>query len=227
MFELKANSRDLTKDSAKQLRQRELIPAEVYGHNQKSHHVCVKRGEFQKVFNAAGESNLISLMINNKQPVNVLVKDVQLDSVTDEALHVDFYMVKMGEKLTTEIPLEFVGVAKAVKELGGFLVKSLTSLPVSCLPKDLVPKIEVDISALTDFDQVIDVKDVKVPTGIEVMLDGLVPVCLVQEPKVEAEEVPVATEETAIGEAEEKAGSVSEEKAEEEKEPARDKKENK
>jgi len=198
MFELKAVTRDPKTVKADEVRQSGMIPGEVYGHSQKNQHISMFRLEFEKLFNAAGESNLVSLLIDGVKSINVLIKDVQLNPVSNQAIHVDFYVVKMSEKLTTEIPLEFVGVAKAVKELGGFLVKSINSLHVSCLPKDLVSKIKVDISTLTDFDKVITIGDMEIPEGIEVSLDGSVAVCLVQEPRVEKEEK--AAEEVEVGE---------------------------
>lgn len=199
MFELKVVDRDPKAVDASKIRQSGMIPGEVYGHNQKNLHVSMSRLEFEKLFNEAGESNLVSLLIDGGKAINVLIKDVQLDPVSDQATHVDFYVVKMGEKLTTEIPLEFVGVSRAVKELGGFLVRSINSLHVSCLPKDLVSKIQVDISELSDFGKVITIGDVKIPEGIDVSLDNSVAVCLVQEPRVEKEEK-LAEEEAEVSE---------------------------
>lgn len=190
MFELKVKSRE-DKATAAQLRAQGLVPAEVYGHNRKNIHIAIPKVAFEKLFNQAGESNLISLTIDNDKAFNVLIKDIQLDSVNDQVLHADLYIVKMDEKLSTEIPLEFVGVARAVKELGGILVKSMSHVPVECLPKDLVSKIEIDISSLSDFGTVIAVGDIQWPDGVEVKVDPQVPICLVQEPRVEKEPEPV------------------------------------
>ncbi len=186
MFELKVKTRPLDV-SPQTLREQGFVLGEVYGHSKKNAHVIIPKNSFQKLFNQAGESNLIMLTIDEYKPFNVLIKDVQLDAVTDQALHVDLYVVKMDEKLTTELPLEFIGTSKAVKELGGILVKSLNHVPISCLPKDLVAKMEIDISPLDDFGKVILVGDIKWPNGIELLLEDDVPICLVQQPRVEVE----------------------------------------
>jgi large subunit ribosomal protein L25 len=191
MFELNVKTRD-EKVNAATLRAQGLIPAEVYGHNRKNIHVAISKVIFEKLFNQAGESNLISLTIDSNKSFNVLIKGIQLDSVNDQVLHADLYIVKMDEKLTTEIPLVFVGTARAVKELGGILVKSMSQVPVECLPKDLVSEIKIDISSLSDFGTVIAIGDIKWPSGIEVKVDPEVPICLVQEPRVEKEPEPVA-----------------------------------
>jgi hypothetical protein len=80
-----------------------------------------------------------------------------------------------------------------VKELGGILVKSMSHVPVECLPKDLVSKIEIDVSALSDFGTVIAVGDIQWPNGIEIKVDPQVPICLVQETRVEKEPEPIAS----------------------------------
>lgn len=176
------------------LRQQGFIPGEVYGHNKKNIHVIFSRVDFEKLFNQVGESTLVMLSVDDAKPFNVLIKDVQLDPVNDQVIHVDFYVVKMDEKLTTDLPLEFIGTARAVKELGGILVKSLSHVPITCLPKDLIAKVEIDISPLDEFGKVITVGDVSWPAGIEVLVENDVPICLVQQPRVEAKSEEVATE---------------------------------
>ena len=77
----------------------------------------------------------------------------------------------MDQALTTDIPLVFLGESKAVKELGGTLVKSLEKIAVSCLPQDLIPSLEVDISGLNNFHDVVRVKDLKIPSTIKVLIN--------------------------------------------------------
>ncbi len=208
MYEIKVKTRP-NDVSPTDLRQQGFILGEVYGHNKSNVHVIIPKVSFEKLFNQAGESNLIMLTVDEHKPFNVLIKDIQLDAVNDQVMHVDFYIVKMDEKLTTDLPLEFIGTAKAIKELGGILVKSLSHVPITCLPKDLVAKVEIDISPLDDFDKVITVGEITWPSGIEVLVEKDVPICLVQQPRVEAQ--PETTAETTAGEAgktEDKAGEA-------------------
>lgn len=196
MYEFKVKTRS-DNINLSDLRQQGFIPGEVYGHNKKNIHVIISRVDFEKLFNQVGESNLVMLTIDNGKPFNVLIKDVQFDAVTDQVIHVDFYIVKMDEKLSTDLPLEFIGISKAVKELGGILVKSLDHVPITCLPNDLVAKVDINISALDDFGKIITVGDIKWPTGIEVLLENDVPICSVQHPRVEVKsEGEVTTSET-------------------------------
>jgi large subunit ribosomal protein L25 len=118
----------------------------------------------------------------------VLIHDVDLDPVTDVPIHVDFYAIEKGKKLTVDVPLEFIGVSPAVKELGAVLVKVLHDVEIEALPKDLPHKLEVDIASLVTFDSVLTAKDIKLPEGValKIKLDEVI--ASVYEPKEEVVE---------------------------------------
>jgi len=193
-YTLQAKTRDMEKATASDLREQGMIPAELYGHGKKNQHIVVDGFEFEKLWDEVGESNLVGLVVDGGKPLNILIKDVQLDSVTDKPNHVDFYIVKMDEKLHTEIPLIYTGVSKAVKELGGILVKSVDALTVVCLPGDLVPNFTVDISKLVELNDAITVGDLEIPDNIEVQMEASLAVCSVQPPKKVEEPIAEATE---------------------------------
>ncbi len=188
MVELKAKIRKLKGKKVRRLREKGILPAVVYGHNIPSKMIKVSYNDFQKVLEKTGESTLIDLKIDQEKPVSVLIQDVQLDPVKDKIIHVDFYQVKKGEKIETEIELNFVGESKAVKELNGTLVKVMDKIPVRCLPKDLIQELDVDISSLNTFDDVIRVADLSFPPGIEVLVDSEETVASVSPPEKEEEE---------------------------------------
>ncbi|MDD5626629.1 MAG: 50S ribosomal protein L25 [Patescibacteria group bacterium] len=184
---LQVKLRDL-QNKPKKLRREAMVPAVLYGHKVKNVFLIADRKEFQKVFQEAGESSLIDLTIEKeKKPRKVLVKEVQRDPVSGEYLHIDFYEVKMTEKITAEAPLEFKGVSRAVKDLDGVLVKSLDEIEVSCLPQDLPHSILVSISSLKTFDDVIHVKDLDIPKNVEVLAHPEDVVVSVMPPRSEKE----------------------------------------
>lgn len=184
---LAAVSRTITGKKTRELRAQSLVPAVMYGRGQETRLLTVPSGVFKKVFQAAGESTLVDLSVDNGAPVKVLIHEVQRDAVTGDIEHVDFYQVNMTEKLETTIPLTFVGEAKAVKELGGVFVKVMDHVPVTCLPQDLVHEIEVDISKLATFEDALHIKDVAAPKGIEITSDPEEVIALVQAIKEEVE----------------------------------------
>lgn len=162
----------------------------LYGRGLESRSVKVKLNNFAKLFEQAGESNLITLTLEG-QEFPVLVKTVQRDVLKNTLIHVDFYQVNMKEKVKAEIPLEFIGESKAVSELGGVFLSSMDEVAAECLPADLVDHIDVDISNLNELGDMIRISDLKLPKGITLEQDGSDVVCVVEEPK-KVEEEPVA-----------------------------------
>ncbi len=167
----------------------DVIPAVIYGKGIENQSLKLKKVDFEKIFAVAGESNLIDLDFGNGA-IKVLVKDLQRDVLKYTFSHVDFYQVNMKEKITTEIPLHFTGEAKAIKELGGMLMREIQELEVECLPSDLVDHIDVNISTLNTYDDVIKIADLVLPKGFRLVHNNPEDVVVVVvEPKVEVEEV--------------------------------------
>lgn len=168
------------------LRSAGQVPAVMYGHGTEPTNVVVDRNAFLKVFEQTGESVVFDLEVNG-QIHPVLVSEIQRDPLTDFIVNADFRRIDMTKKIQAKIPLNFVGTAPAVKELGGTLIHSLEELEVLSLPGALVHEITVDIAALATFDDVIRVKDIVVPEGITVQTDLELAVASVQPPRSEEE----------------------------------------
>jgi large subunit ribosomal protein L25 len=190
MLTIQFEARD-TNGSIGALKKAGMIPAVFYGPKEKSTPISVKETEFKKVWKEAGESSIIVLK-NGTEEHEALIQDVDSHPVTDKTQHVDFYVIEKGKKLEVAVPLEFVGVAPAVKDLGGILVKVLHEMEIEALPKDLPHDIEVDISALTTLDSQILIKDLKLPAGVEAKLDPETVVAAIAVAKDEPEEAVVA-----------------------------------
>jgi large subunit ribosomal protein L25 len=148
------------------------IPAVVYGPHMETISIALPYGPFEKIYRDATESTFIEVAIEGDETRTVLIQDMQFDPVKGSIVHVDFRNVTMGEELSATVSLEFVGVAPAVKELGGTLITSMEAINVTALPKDLVDQIEVDLSVLKTFDDAIRVKDIALPTGVTVTDDA-------------------------------------------------------
>lgn len=185
-LELKSKKRTLLGKKVKSLRRGGIIPAVVYGGKEGSIPIELDLKEFSKVFKTAGETTLIKLLVGEKAK-NVLIHDIDYDPVFGDVRHVDFYEVKMDEKITTKIPLVFIGDAPAIIDLNGVLVKAMQELEVRALPSDLPRQIEVDISHLKTFDDNILVKDIKLPKNVEMLEHGETSVAAIVPPRSEAE----------------------------------------
>jgi large subunit ribosomal protein L25 len=173
---------------------KDFFPGVIYGPGSENVLIKIKTNDFVKVFDQAGESNLIELEIEGSGKIQVLVKDFQKDPIKGFFNHVDFYQVDMSKKVTAEIPLEFIGESRAVKELGALLMKNIDSLEVECLPRDLVDHIDVDISSLIAFGDIIQVKDIKISSSLRVLNNLDDAVVSVVEPKKDREDASPAVE---------------------------------
>lgn len=148
------------------------IPGVVYGGDRaEATSISVSGSEFIRLYNEAGESTLIDFSVDGGAPVKVLVQSVQMDPVKNVPVHVDFRQINMNKPMEVDVELNFVGEAPAVKELAGTLNKTMDTVTVTCLPKDLVSEIAVDLSVLKTFDDVIRVKDLVAPAGITIETD--------------------------------------------------------
>ncbi len=176
------------------LRAEGMTPGVVYGHGAEPESVKVPTKELTKVFNQAGWSKIIGLKIDGTRQTNALIQDVQHNPLTGGINHADFYLVRMDEKLETEVPLHFIGESTAVYQMEGTLVKTMETLEVRALPGDLPESIEVDISVLDDFEKTIHVSDLKVPKGVEVLADPEELVVKVDAPRSDEEMAALDTE---------------------------------
>ncbi len=161
----------------------------IYGPEMKeSKSVWVTAKEFKKVFKEVGGSTLVDFKIEgDKEEYSVLFHEIQYDSLTNDLRHIDFYKVKMKEKIDTTIELSFVGEAPAIKELGGILIKGQDSLDVRCFPRYLVSEIEVDLGNLKKMEDCIYVKDLKIPSEIEIITNENISVASVAKARTEEE----------------------------------------
>ncbi|MBI2618211.1 50S ribosomal protein L25 [Candidatus Kaiserbacteria bacterium] len=177
------------KKSLKELRKGKEMPAVFYGPKETSTPIAVETHTFKKIWRNAGESTVIELKGDGISK-EALIYDVDFDPITGEPRHADFYVMEKGKKVTVEVPLEFIGVSPAVKELGGVLVKVLHDIKIEVLPKDLPRHIEVDVSPLVTFESKIFVKDIVIPARVVLLSTPDEVVALVNEVKEEEEIVP-------------------------------------
>ncbi len=151
------------------LRAEGKTPAVLYGPQEQATAVSVDTIEFGKVWNQAGESTIVVLkgVGDDKE---ALIKDVQWHPITDEVVHVDFYVFERGKKLTVSVPLEFVGEAPAEK-LNGNVNKNIHELEIEVRPSEIPQHIEVDLTKLVDLNSVITVADLPLPESAEPTVD--------------------------------------------------------
>ena len=150
------------------MRTKILLPAVVYGMGAPAASVVLNYDEFAKLYDEAGEASLVDLLLGDKADGKVLIQDIQYDPVSDRIIHVDLRRIDMDKAMTASVELRFVGEAPVIKEQGGTLMRNIVAVEVKCLPKDLVSHIDVDLTMLKTFDDVIKIKNLIVPAGITI-----------------------------------------------------------
>ena len=184
---LQAQTRKVLGKKVHTLRKEGKIPAILYGSKIKTHPLQLDYRTFETVYKQAGESSLVDLATESGKPVKVLIHAVQRNPLTERFEHVDLYQVDLKKKITADIELSFINESPAVKELGGVLVKSLDRIKVECLPEDLVHEIQVDLTPLKTFEDMIYVKDIAIPANITVVEKADETIALVKPPRSEDE----------------------------------------
>ena len=142
------------KNEARRLRRAGQIPAVLYGGKTKAGPlkavpIAVNPVALLRIVRSeSGFNTLIGLAVAGGGTSRVLVKDYQLDPVSQHLLHVDFYRVAMDKEITVAVPVVIKGEAKGVKQQGGLLEFVHRELEVECLPSQIPERIELDVAEL-------------------------------------------------------------------------------
>ncbi len=196
-MDLSVQTRGKFGKAVKTLRREGLIPAELYGHGVKNMHLAVPAKDFLKVFKEAGTNTVVNLLVD-KERRSALIYDVRRDYLSDDVVHIDFYQVRMDEKIKTKIPLEFLGESLAVKEKGGILNRAMLEVEVEALPADLPHRLSVELALLDDLNKSAYVKDIKVPGGVKILIDPETVIATVAPPVAEEENVEAPVDVSAV-----------------------------
>ncbi len=188
---LQATTRTVLGKQVKRLRQEGLVPANIYGHNRQSEAVQIPQRELELVAREAGSSGMVELHVDGEKGVrNVLIRRLTYNAITRRPIHADLYHVRMDEPIVAEVPIHLTGEAPAVRDENGNILPLLSHVRVRALPGDMPSMIIVDISGLLHVDDAIAVRDLKLPAGVEAILDPDELVTKVNAPRVVVEEAP-------------------------------------
>ena len=174
----------------KRLRDQGFIPGVIYGHKEAVVPVTLPKKELATHLDRG--AHLFAVALDGKNET-VLVKEVQYDHLGIEILHVDFARVSLDEKVEVTVPLELKGTPKGEEE-GGVLQQVVAELEIECLVTEIPNAIVHNVSEMK-LDDVLYIKDIKLPAGVRALQDEDQ---LVAQVKTIEEEAPAA--EAAEGE---------------------------
>jgi large subunit ribosomal protein L25 len=216
---------DFGKNEARRIRRDGRVPGVLYGEGKAATPITVEPRALLRILHSeSGANTLISLKLSGSGDARVLVKDFQVDPVTHQVLHADFYRVAMDKMLQVTVPVTIKGEPKGVKQQSGVLEFIRREIVVSCLPSDIPEHIEVDVTELM-LHQGIRVRDIATSPKWKPVTEGEAMLVHVIMPK--AEEVPAPAEGTVVAAAAAVPAEpevIKKGKKEEEGEPKEDKK---
>ncbi|MAG34998.1 MAG: 50S ribosomal protein L25 [Dehalococcoidia bacterium] len=169
--QLAAQPRTLLGKRVKRLRAAGRIPANLYGQGRASQSLTVDEQSFQRVFARARDTGVVDLQIEADATVPVLVKATQRDGLSGRPVHIDFYQVNLAETVRVTVPLVLAGAPPKREDDEGRLVHLLHELEVEGLPDELPDQLAVDISALTELEATVRVRDLVVPATLTLHAD--------------------------------------------------------
>ena len=169
--------------AARRTRLQNKVPAVVYHSGVEAIPLSVDKVSLNKALRTG--QMIFEVNVEDKNQF-VLVKEVQYHPVTDEIIHIDFQKVKEDEKISLEVAVRSSGEAQGVK-LGGLLVQMLNSVTIKCKPAEIPEFLEIDVTDM-EMNTNLFVKDITLPTDVEMLTAEDIAVVSVQEPKQEKEE---------------------------------------
>ncbi|MBA4179439.1 MAG: 50S ribosomal protein L25 [Anaerolinea sp.] len=182
---IQAAPRTVLGKKVKLLRQKGILPANVYGPAVPSQAVEVDAREFARNIKATGLRSMFELNVAGEPaPRYVIIRGLSRQGGTGDISHVDFFQVDPTRPITANVPLRLVGESPAVRDLAGVLLPALDLVSVRCLPLDIPSTIEVDVAMLKSFDTSMTVGDIKAPEGVEILTDPAVTVATVSPPRL-------------------------------------------
>jgi len=191
------------KNEARRLRVSGRIPAVVYGARKDGQApegvpVAVDPKEVLRILHSeSGANTLINLKLDGSAESRVMVRDYQLDPVTHQLLHADFYQLSMDKAIVVSVPIVIKGEPAGVKVQGGLLDFVTRDIQVQCLPTDIPEHIDVDVSELM-LHQSIRVRDLATNPKWKAVTDGETMLVHVVMPKAEEVVAPAADAAVAV-----------------------------
>ncbi|SCE80999.1 LSU ribosomal protein L25P [Micromonospora coriariae] len=209
MSEVKISAEPRTefgKGGARRTRRAGKVPAVLYGHGEKPKHIALPSREFAAAIRKGGANQLFAIDITDGTQVLALPKAIQRDPIKDTFEHVDLILVRRGEKVTVEVPIQLTG--EAARDT--LIVHDHDTLSVTADATKVPDHLEASIEGLEAGAQV-SAGDVQLPAGVELAVDPELTVAAVTAaPTAEQLEATLPEVEVATEEAEAEVGEVTE-----------------
>jgi large subunit ribosomal protein L25 len=203
--------RETGKGSARRARAAGRVPAVLYGRTAEAMSLSVDPLALQRSLDKEKKRNTVfSLQLSNdgkSEEITAMLREVQIDPLSRQVLHIDFLRISLDEEVRVTVPLALVGTPKGVVD-GGNLHQSVHMLAVAAKPTAIPNKIELDVSGLS-IGEALHVSDLKLAPGVRALLEAKEALASVVAPKAEKEAEVAAEAAPAEGAAAPAAGAAA------------------
>ena len=214
-IKLDLSPRTVIGKKVKNLRREGLVPVNFYGRGVKSQALQIELNKIQETLSTVGGNVPINVNIPGRDGNDIcFIRATQRHPVSEEILHLDFYLVDVTKTVQANVPIVLEGEAPAVRNLGGVLLQPFNSLEVEALPLDMPESFIVNVSSLEGFESAVRISDIETADGVNILREPEEVIARVVAPRVEEEEEEVVDEELD-GEISEDASDASEDGSEE------------
>ena len=201
MEKVKFLERDINGKKNKILLKDGFVPAVVYNAKTESKNIMLDTSTAKQILKNATSTTILDTELDGKS-FKVVVKEIDINPVTEELRHISFFEIDESKDMVFSIPFEIIGISPAVKNNLGVLVEVMDSIEVRCKVNDLIPSIKVDISGLEHPGQSISIDELEIPKNISLINEELKNATVVTITEMQEEIVSTPTEsETTTAEA--------------------------
>jgi large subunit ribosomal protein L25 len=163
---------ELGKNANRRARAAGMIPAVVYGGGRDSAAVQVNRRSFLELFRGShgvDQSKILLLKLaDTGQERHAMIRDLQIDPISRQVVHIDFQRVLMDQRVRVAVPIEIKGTAYGVKTEGGVLDFVVREVHIECLPGDIPAHIDLDVTDL-HVGHHIEAGQLQLPDGVTLL----------------------------------------------------------
>ena len=190
-----------TKGEVNALRSKGIVPAIVYGGKNQNQKISISKKIIKLLADKENFlSNILTLNIEGSSQ-NVLPREIEFDTITDEPIHVDFLRIVEGAKIALEIPVKFINNEKSPGlKRGGVLNIVRRKIELKCPAENIPNELIVDLDN-SEIGTSIKISAVKLPenvtptiTGRDFVVATVAAPTIVVEPEKPAEETAVEGE---------------------------------
>jgi|TARA_B110000263_G_scaffold205408_2_gene185963 large subunit ribosomal protein L25 len=168
--EYEVDQRNVLGKKVKGLRNKGIIPANVYGKGIDSLSIQLPYIKVKEMMENCGINGFLELNVSGEKDTRpVVIRSISRHPVSRSLEHIEFFQVDKTKKIQAYVPIVLIGESSVVNDDRAILLTSLNTIQVSALPQDLPKSIELSIESLVSYNDTLTVADISLDSSIEIL----------------------------------------------------------